>query len=73
MSSKPRVLRVTLGANPNSSSLGIDVTFLIFGGAAAMLISMVAATAVRLLGRGATNPRPAVPGASPSSAPSETH
>ena len=39
---KGRVLRATFGCNPNSSSLGVDVTFLLFGatfaGALALLL-----------------------------------
>ena len=31
---RPRVLGVRFGVNPNSSSLGVDVTYLLFGGAA---------------------------------------
>jgi hypothetical protein len=37
---KPRVLGVRFGANPNSSSLGVDVTYLLFGGAAAVAASL---------------------------------
>ena len=33
---RPAVLGVRFGANPNSSSLGVDVTFLLFGGAGAL-------------------------------------
>jgi hypothetical protein len=33
---RPRVIGVRFGANPNSSSLGVDVTFLLFGGTAAL-------------------------------------
>ena len=33
---RPRVLAVRFGANPNSSSLGVDVSFLLFGGTAAL-------------------------------------
>lgn len=71
MHHRGRVLRVTLGANPNSSSLGIDVTFLVFGGAAATLIAVLAASVVRLFGRGAKLHGPPAP-ADPCSAPSET-
>lgn len=38
---RPRVLGVRFGVNPNSSSLGVDVTFLLFGGALATAISLV--------------------------------
>ena len=38
---RPRVLGVRFGVNPNSSSLGVDVTFLLFGGAFAVATAMV--------------------------------
>jgi len=34
-----RVLAVKLGFNPNSSSLGVDVTFLLFGAATLSLLT----------------------------------
>jgi hypothetical protein len=30
-SERPKILNVRFGVNPNSSSLGVDVTFLLFG------------------------------------------
>jgi hypothetical protein len=33
---RPAVLGVRFGVNPNSSSLGVDVTYLLLGGAAAL-------------------------------------
>ena len=36
----PRVLGVRFGVNPNSSSLGVDVTFLLFGGAFAAAVGI---------------------------------
>ena len=44
---RPRVLSVRFGVNPNSSSLGIDVTFLLFGGAAAVLSGLVVSVLLR--------------------------
>jgi len=38
---RPRVLGVRLGVNPNSSSLGVDVTYLMLGGTLALAISLV--------------------------------
>ena len=39
-----RILAIKLGLNPNSSSLGVDVTFLLVGSAAlAVMVPMVAA------------------------------
>jgi hypothetical protein len=36
-----RVLQATFGCNPNSSSLGVDVTFLLFGSAFAAAMAVV--------------------------------
>ena len=47
-----RVLRATFGCNPNSSSLGVDVTFLLFGATFASALA---------LGLGALLRRTAVP------------
>jgi hypothetical protein len=44
---KGRVLAVKWGLNPNSSSLGVDVTFLLFGAAAVSLLTPVVAALVR--------------------------
>lgn len=44
---RPRILSVRFGVNPNSSSLGIDVTFLLFGGAAAVLSGLVVSVLLR--------------------------
>jgi len=38
---RPRVLGVRFGVNPNSSSLGVDVTYLLFGGTAAVAASLM--------------------------------
>jgi hypothetical protein len=38
---RPKVLGVRFGVNPNSSSLGVDVTFLLFGGTAAVAASLM--------------------------------
>ncbi|MHB1844370.1 MAG: hypothetical protein ACYCWW_05985 [Deltaproteobacteria bacterium] len=43
-----RILRVAPGYNPNSSSLGVDVSFLLFGSIAVTAVTFVTATAVRL-------------------------
>ena len=44
---RPRVLGARLGANPNSSSLSIDVTTLLFGGAGAMILGFVLSALLR--------------------------
>ncbi|MFL5310715.1 MAG: hypothetical protein ACJ79H_09725 [Myxococcales bacterium] len=44
---KGRVLRATFGCNPNSSSLGVDVTFLIFGAAFASALALLLGTLLR--------------------------
>ena len=42
-----RVLQATFGCNPNSSSLGIDVTFLIFGSVFASALALVLGALLR--------------------------
>ena len=42
-----RVLAVKWGYNPNSSSLGVDVTFLLFGMAAVALLTPIVALFLR--------------------------
>jgi hypothetical protein len=42
-----RILAVKWGLNPNSSSLGVDVTFLLFGAAALSLATPVVAALLR--------------------------
>ena len=42
-----RVLAVKLGLNPNSSSLGVDITFLLFGAAAVSLMTPVLSALLR--------------------------
>ena len=50
MKRKPgRVLAVKLGSNPNSSSLGVDVTLLLAGGAAISLVSLLGGTLARFV------------------------
>jgi hypothetical protein len=44
---KPRVLGVRFGVNPNSSSLGVDVTYLLFGGAAAVAAALFLSAWIR--------------------------
>jgi hypothetical protein len=42
-----RILAIKWGYNPNSSSLGVDVTFLLFGAAALSLATPIVAALVR--------------------------
>ena len=51
MRRRGRILRVKLGNNPNSSSLGTDIQVLLFGSAALALITVVLTTIVRLTRR----------------------
>ncbi|HEY3449326.1 MAG TPA: hypothetical protein VGK67_23430 [Myxococcales bacterium] len=44
---RPRVLGVRLGANPNSSSLSVDVMQLLLGGAGSLLVGMVMSVLLR--------------------------
>ena len=60
-----KVLAVKLGYNPNSSSLGADVTFLLLGAAAIAVLGPVVAAAVRL----ALRRRPPLSPAPPADAP----
>lgn len=43
-----RILAVKWGMNPNSSSLGVDVTFLLFGMAAVVLLTPLVALFLRV-------------------------
>jgi hypothetical protein len=43
-----RILAIKYGLNPNSSSLGVDVTFLLFGAAALSLMTPVVSALIRL-------------------------
>lgn len=45
---KGRILAIKWGLNPNSSSLGVDVTFLLFGAAALSLATPFVSALVRL-------------------------
>ncbi len=42
-----KILAVKLGVNPNSSSLGADVTLLLFGAAALSMVTPLAGALVR--------------------------
>ncbi len=42
-----KILATKLGFNPNSSSLGVDVTFLLFGATALSLFSPIIAALLR--------------------------
>jgi hypothetical protein len=53
-----RVLRAQIGCNPNSSSLGVDVTFLLFGATFASFAAMLAGALLR-------RAKPASPAAPP--------
>lgn len=44
---KGRILAIKWGMNPNSSSLGVDVTFLLFGAAALSLATPMIAALIR--------------------------
>jgi|GEM_PF-775920 len=73
---KGRVLAIKLGLNPNSSSLGVDVTFLLAGAALFSFATPVLSALVRW--RAATSPPAAEPvaahetGAPAASAPADT-
>jgi len=44
---KGKILAVKWGLNPNSSSLGVDVTFLLFGAAIVSMLTPVVGALVR--------------------------
>jgi hypothetical protein len=46
---KGKVLSVRLGSNPNSSSLGVDVTWLLAGGALVSLLTLAGGTLTRFV------------------------
>ena len=48
---RPRILSVRFGVNPNSSSLGVDVTFLLFGGVSALMASLMLSAILRSVRR----------------------
>lgn len=54
MRRRGRILAVKWGYNPNSSSLGVDVTFLLFGMAAIALLTPIVSLFLR--SRRAKNP-----------------
>jgi len=45
---KKRILAIKLGLNPNSSSLGVDVSFLLFGSAAISILTPFIGAVLRL-------------------------
>jgi hypothetical protein len=57
MARRGRILAVKWGYNPNSSSLGVDVTFLLFGMAAIALLTPIVSLLLR-----ARRHKPALPG-----------
>ena len=58
---RPRILGVRFGVNPNSSSLGVDVTFLLFGGTAVVAATVFLSAWLR--GRKRETERVGEPGA----------
>lgn len=52
-----KILAVKLGYNPNSSSLGVDVTFLLLGAMAVTILTPIVGFLLRLL----RAPRPQLP------------
>ena len=52
-----RILAVKWGMNPNSSSLGVDVTFLLFGASALAVATPVIAALLRFKRKPAESPK----------------
>jgi hypothetical protein len=65
LNARGKVLAVKLGYNPNSSSLGADVTFLLLGAASISVLAPVIGVVVRLALRRRASDPPAAPGADP--------
>ncbi len=53
-----KILAVKLGVNPNSSSLGADVTLLLFGAAALSMLTPIAGALIRWKLRGRRDDAP---------------
>ncbi len=47
MSGRGKILAIKWGVNPNSSSLGVDVTFLLFGAAALAAVTPIVGALIR--------------------------
>lgn len=47
MTRRGRILATKWGVNPNSSSLGVDVTFLLFGASAVALVTPIVGALLR--------------------------
>ncbi|MBI4508381.1 MAG: hypothetical protein HY698_02015 [Deltaproteobacteria bacterium] len=56
--SRGRILAVKWGLNPNSSSLGVDVTFLLFGAAAVSFLTPIVGVLLRLRAKSPSSDRP---------------
>lgn len=56
MSRRGRILAIKWGMNPNSSSLGVDVTFLLIGSTVLAMVTPLVGALLRMRGRG---PHPA--------------
>lgn len=66
MARRGRILAIKWGMNPNSSSLGVDVTFLLVGATALAVVTPVIGALLRWRRPG--RPEPA-PGAGPAKSP----
>ncbi len=66
MARRGRILAIKWGMNPNSSSLGVDVTFLLVGATALAVVTPVIGALLRWRRPG--RPEPA-PGAAPAKSP----
>lgn len=51
-----RILAIKWGMNPNSSSLGVDVTFLLVGSTVLAMVTPLVGALLRLRGRGGDKP-----------------
>ena len=51
MKKKGKILRIRMGVNPNSSSIGADLQAIIYGSAAVSMLTVVISSLVRVLRR----------------------
>ncbi len=61
MARRGKILAIKWGMNPNSSSLGVDVTFLIAGAAMIAMATPVVGALLRLRGQRLHNASPGAP------------
>jgi hypothetical protein len=51
MKKRGKILRIRMGVNPNSSSIGADLQAIIYGAAAVSMLTVIVSSLVRVLRR----------------------